>query len=50
MRILRPGACLEPGPWDGEADKASGAKITHFVGYLWDPPRDSYRRPDSASV
>lgn len=33
------GACVELGPDDVEADKAAGAKITYFEGYLWDPPR-----------
>ncbi|WP_018240361.1 adenosine kinase [Ensifer sp. BR816] len=33
------GACVELGPEDVEADKASGAKITHFEGYLWDTAR-----------
>ena len=33
------GACVELGPEDVEADKASGAKVTYFEGYLWDPPR-----------
>ncbi|RJG43202.1 adenosine kinase [Mesorhizobium sp. DCY119] len=32
------GACVELGPDDVEADKASGAKVTYFEGYLWDPP------------
>ncbi|RUW30501.1 adenosine kinase, partial [Mesorhizobium sp. M2A.F.Ca.ET.015.02.1.1] len=30
------GACVELGPEDVEADKASGAKVTYFEGYLWD--------------
>jgi sugar/nucleoside kinase (ribokinase family) len=33
------GACVELGPEDVEADKAQGAKVTYFEGYLWDPPR-----------
>ena len=33
------GACVELGPEDVEADKAAGAKVTYFEGYLWDPPR-----------
>ncbi len=33
------GACVELGPEDVEADKASKAKVTYFEGYLWDPPR-----------
>ena len=33
------GACVELGPDDVEADKAAGAKVTYFEGYLWDPPR-----------
>lgn len=33
------GACIELGPDDVEADKATGAKVTYFEGYLWDPPR-----------
>lgn len=33
------GACVELGPEDVEADKAKGARITYFEGYLWDPPR-----------
>jgi sugar/nucleoside kinase (ribokinase family) len=30
---------VELGPEDVEADKAAGAKVTYFEGYLWDPPR-----------
>lgn len=33
------GACTELGPQDVEEDKAKGAKVTYFEGYLWDPPR-----------
>jgi sugar/nucleoside kinase (ribokinase family) len=33
------GACVELGPEDVEADKVSGAALTYFEGYLWDPPR-----------
>ncbi len=33
------GACVELGPDDVEEDKASGARVTYFEGYLWDPPR-----------
>lgn len=33
------GACVELGPEDVEADKAAGAKVTYFEGYLWDPPQ-----------
>ncbi|WP_163272449.1 adenosine kinase [Chelativorans alearense] len=33
------GACLELGPEDVEEDKAKGAKVSYFEGYLWDPPR-----------
>ncbi|OQM76510.1 adenosine kinase [Manganibacter manganicus] len=33
------GACIELGPQDVEPEKASGAKVTYFEGYLWDPPR-----------
>ena len=33
------GACVELGPDDVEEDKAAGAKVTYFEGYLWDPPR-----------
>lgn len=33
------GACVELGPQDVELDKALGAKVTYFEGYLWDPPR-----------
>ncbi|MCV0394994.1 MAG: adenosine kinase [Rhizobiaceae bacterium] len=33
------GACVELGPDDVEADKAAGAKVVYFEGYLWDPPR-----------
>jgi len=33
------GACVELGPEDVEEDKARGAKVTYFEGYLWDPPR-----------
>lgn len=33
------GACVELGPEDVEEDKARGALVTYFEGYLWDPPR-----------
>ncbi len=33
------GACVELGPDDVEADKAKGARVTYFEGYLWDPPK-----------
>lgn len=33
------GACVELGPEDVEEEKAKGAKVTYFEGYLWDPPR-----------
>lgn len=33
------GACVELGPEDVEEDKARGAQVTYFEGYLWDPPR-----------
>ncbi|MBX3570382.1 MAG: adenosine kinase [Rhizobiaceae bacterium] len=33
------GACVELGPEDVEPEKARGAKVTYFEGYLWDPPR-----------
>ncbi|EBW2353064.1 adenosine kinase [Salmonella enterica subsp. enterica serovar Enteritidis] len=33
------GACVELGPEDVEEEKAAGAKVTYFEGYLWDPPR-----------
>ena len=33
------GACVELGPEDVEPDKAKGALVTYFEGYLWDPPR-----------
>lgn len=33
------GACVELGPEDVESDKAAGAAVTYFEGYLWDPPR-----------
>lgn len=33
------GACVELGPEDVEEDKARGASVTYFEGYLWDPPR-----------
>ena len=33
------GACVELGPEDVEAEKAAGAAVTYFEGYLWDPPR-----------
>jgi sugar/nucleoside kinase (ribokinase family) len=33
------GACVELGPEDVEEQKAAGAKVTYFEGYLWDPPR-----------
>ncbi|EKF44392.1 adenosine kinase [Nitratireductor indicus] len=32
------GACVELGPDDVEENKARGAKVTYFEGYLWDPP------------
>jgi sugar/nucleoside kinase (ribokinase family) len=32
------GACVELGPDVVEAEKARGAKVTYFEGYLWDPP------------
>lgn len=32
------GACVELGPDDVEAEKASGSKVVYFEGYLWDPP------------
>jgi sugar/nucleoside kinase (ribokinase family) len=40
------GACVELGPHDVEAAKASGAKVTYFEGYLWDPPmaKEAIRR------
>jgi sugar/nucleoside kinase (ribokinase family) len=40
------GACVELGPDDVEAAKASGAKVTDFEGYLWDPPmaKEAIRR------
>ena len=40
------GACIELGPDDVEAAKASGAKVTYFEGYLWDPPmaKEAIRR------
>jgi len=33
------GACIELGPEDVEPEKAKGAAVTYFEGYLWDPPR-----------
>ena len=33
------GACVELGPQDVEEEKARGASVTYFEGYLWDPPR-----------
>ena len=33
------GACVELGPEDVEEEKARGASVTYFEGYLWDPPR-----------
>lgn len=33
------GACVELGPEDVEEEKAKGALVTYFEGYLWDPPR-----------
>lgn len=33
------GACVELGPEDVEEEKARGAAVTYFEGYLWDPPR-----------
>jgi sugar/nucleoside kinase (ribokinase family) len=33
------GACVELGPEDVEPEKAQGAAVTYFEGYLWDPPR-----------
>lgn len=40
------GACVELGPDDVEAAKASNAKVTYFEGYLWDPPlaKEAIRR------
>ena len=40
------GACVELGPDDVEAAKASGARVTYFEGYLWDPPmaKEAIRR------
>jgi sugar/nucleoside kinase (ribokinase family) len=40
------GACVELGPDDVEADKAQGARVTYFEGYLWDPPlaKDAIRQ------
>jgi sugar/nucleoside kinase (ribokinase family) len=40
------GACVELGPDDVEAQKAEGAKVTYFEGYLWDPPlaKEAIRR------
>ena len=40
------GACVELGPDDVEAEKAQGAKVTYFEGYLWDPPlaKEAIRR------
>lgn len=40
------GACVELGPGDVEAGKASSAKVTYFEGYLWDPPlaKEAIRR------
>lgn len=32
------GACVELGPEDVEAEKASSASVVYFEGYLWDPP------------
>jgi sugar/nucleoside kinase (ribokinase family) len=32
------GACVELGPDDVEEEKAKGALVTYFEGYLWDPP------------
>lgn len=33
------GACVELAPEDVEEDKARGARVSYFEGYLWDPPR-----------
>uniref|UniRef100_UPI00111C0583 adenosine kinase n=1 Tax=Ensifer aridi TaxID=1708715 RepID=UPI00111C0583 len=33
------GACVELGPEDVEGQKASGAKVAHFEGYLWNATR-----------
>ena len=33
------GACVELTPEDVEEEKAKGAKVTYFEGYLWDPPQ-----------
>ncbi|TCN20326.1 adenosine kinase [Sinorhizobium americanum] len=33
------GSCVELGPEDVAADKASGAKVIYFEGYLWDTTR-----------
>ena len=40
------GACVELGPDDVEGEKAQGAKVTYFEGYLWDPPlaKEAIRR------
>ena len=40
------GACVELGPDDVEEEKAQGAKVTYFEGYLWDPPlaKEAIRR------
>lgn len=43
------GACIELGPEDVEADKARGAKVTYFEGYLWDPPRAKEAIRDTAA-
>ena len=44
------GACVELGPEDVEADKAAGAKVTYFEGYLWDPPRAKTAIRDTARI
>ncbi|MDQ0562981.1 sugar/nucleoside kinase (ribokinase family) [Rhizobium mesoamericanum] len=40
------GACVELRPEDVETDKASGAKVTYFEGYLWDttPAKEAIRK------
>lgn len=43
------GACVELGPEDVEADKARGAAVTYFEGYLWDPPRQRGDPADGAA-
>ena len=44
------GACVELGPDDVEPEKAAGAAITYFEGYLWDPPAAKALIRDTARI